>query len=52
LFIAPKIKYCITVDEHGRIAEKKTFKGYTKSKVKVEDFLDEKYSSQDKPLFH
>jgi len=39
MFIAPKVKYCITVDEQGRLSEKKTFKGYSQDKVKVEDFL-------------
>ena len=39
MFIAPKVKYCITVDEQGRLSEKKTFKGYSQNKVKVEDYI-------------
>ena len=27
LFLAPKIKYCLTVDQNGIIQEQKTFKG-------------------------
>ena len=32
LFLAPKIKYCLTIDEYGIISEHKTFKGFTDSK--------------------
>ena len=32
LFLAPKIKYCLTVDEFGFIEEHKTFKGFMDSK--------------------
>ena len=32
LFLAPKIKYCLTIDEYGIISEYKTFKGFTDSK--------------------
>ena len=28
LFLAPKIKYCLTIDEFGIIQEHKTFKGF------------------------
>ena len=28
LFLAPKIKYCLTINEYGIINEKKTFKGF------------------------
>ena len=31
LFLAPKIKYCLTIDEYGIIEEHKTFKGFTES---------------------
>ena len=29
LFLAPKIKYCLTINKYGVIDEKKTFKGFT-----------------------
>ena len=32
LFLAPKIKYCSTIDDHGIIQEHKTFKGLNDSK--------------------
>ena len=32
LFLAPKIKYCLTIDEYGNIQEHKTFKGFNDSK--------------------
>ena len=32
LFLAPKIKYCLTIDEYGFIKEHKTFKGFIDSK--------------------
>ena len=32
LFLAFKIKYCLTIDEYGIIQEHKTFKGFTDSK--------------------
>ena len=32
LFLAPKIKYCLTIDEYGIIKEHKTFKGFNDSK--------------------
>ena len=32
LFIAAKIKYCLTIDDYGIIQEHKTFKGFTGSK--------------------
>ena len=28
LFLAPKIKYCVTIDEFGTVQEHKTFKGF------------------------
>ena len=36
LFLAPKIKYCLTINKFGIIDEKKCFKGYTN----VSDNLD------------
>ena len=39
LFLAPKVKYCITLDKNYMLAEHKTFKGYTKDKITVEEFL-------------
>ena len=32
LFLAPKIKYCLTIDEYGITKEHKTFKGFNDSK--------------------
>ena len=32
MFLAPKIKYCLNIDEYGIISEHKTFKGFTDSK--------------------
>ena len=32
LFLAPKIKYVLTINEHGVIQENKTFKGFNDSK--------------------
>ena len=32
VFLAPKIKYCLTIDEYGIIQEHKTFKGFNDSK--------------------
>ena len=31
LFLAPKIKYCLTIDDYGIIQEHKTFKGFNDS---------------------
>ena len=39
LFLAPKIKYCIVLDDEYMLQEKKTFKGYTDSKMEVNDYL-------------
>ena len=36
LFLAPKIKYCLTINKYGVIDEHKTFKGFTN----VSDNLD------------
>ena len=38
LFLAPKIKYCLTIRKYGVIDEHKTFKGFSK----VSDTLDRK----------
>ena len=38
LFLAPKIKYCLTIKKYGVIDEHKTFKGFTN----VSDNLDRK----------
>ena len=32
LFLAPKIKYCLTIDDYGIIQEHNTFKGFNDSK--------------------
>ena len=32
LFLAPKIKYCLTIDDYGIIQGHKTFKGFNDSK--------------------
>ena len=39
LFLAPKIKYCLVLDDDYMLKEKKTFKGYTKDKMRVEDYI-------------
>ena len=36
MFLAPKIKYCLTINKYGVVDEHKTFKGFTK----VSDNLD------------
>ena len=28
LFLAPKVKYCLTINEYGLVEEHKTFKGF------------------------
>ena len=33
LFLAPKIKYCIVIDENGVLSQKTTFKGYDQNMV-------------------
>ena len=33
LFLAPKIKYCLVIDEIGINSEKRTFKGYNETKI-------------------
>ena len=38
LFLAPKIKYCLTINKFGNIDEKKCFKGFTN----VSENLDRK----------
>ena len=38
MFLAPKIKYCLTINNYGVIDEHKTFKGFTN----VSDNLDRK----------
>ena len=42
LFIAPKMKYCLVIDDGGYICEKITFKGLEKgsSNIKYNDFVD------------
>ena len=42
LFLAPKIKYCIAIDENGILSQKTTFKGYDQNMVGLnfKDFLD------------
>ena len=32
LYLASKIKYCLTIDDYGIIKEHKTFKGFNDSK--------------------
>ena len=39
LFLAPKIKYCLILNDEYMIEEKKTFKGYEKNKMGVEDYI-------------
>ena len=33
MFLAPKIKYCIVIDENGKLSQKTTFKGYDQKMV-------------------
>ena len=33
MFLAPKIKYCLTIDEYGIVHETKTFKRFNDSKM-------------------
>ena len=42
LFLAPKIKYCIVIDENGILSQKTNFKGYDQNMVGLnsKDFLD------------
>ena len=44
LFLAPKIKYCLTINKLGITDEHKTFKGFTK----VSDNLNRKEYFNDK----
>ena len=39
LFLVPKIKYCLVLNEQGMLEEKITFKGYNKKNIKVLDFV-------------
>ena len=42
LFLAPKVKNCIVIDENGIISQKTTFKGFNQNinNITFEDFLD------------
>ncbi|ESP05598.1 hypothetical protein LOTGIDRAFT_152455 [Lottia gigantea] len=39
LYLAPKVKYNIILTSDGILKEKKTFKGYSNYKIKVEDYI-------------
>ncbi|ESP02059.1 hypothetical protein LOTGIDRAFT_157200 [Lottia gigantea] len=39
LYLAPKVKYNIILTSDGVLKEKKTFKGYSKDKISVEDYI-------------
>ncbi|ESP02093.1 hypothetical protein LOTGIDRAFT_157242 [Lottia gigantea] len=39
LYLAPKVKYNIILTSDGVLKEKKTFKGYSKDKIGVEDYI-------------
>src|SRR5438093_9557145 len=39
LFLAPKVKYCITLTENGILEEKKTFKGFNKDVLTSKEFF-------------
>ncbi|ESO94776.1 hypothetical protein LOTGIDRAFT_161026 [Lottia gigantea] len=39
LYLAPKVKYNIILTSDGVLKEKKTFKGYSKYKIKVDDYI-------------
>ena len=49
LFLAPKVKYCIVIDENGILSQKTTFKGFNQNinNITFKDFLD---LEQDKTL--
>ena len=40
-FLAPKIKYCLVIDDFGIISAKRTFKGYSKEHrlIKLEEYI-------------
>ena len=40
-FLAPKIKYCLVIDDFGVISAIRTFKGYSEEhrEIKLDDFL-------------
>ena len=42
LFLAPKVKYCIVIDENGVLSQKTTFKGFNQNinDITFKDFLD------------
>ena len=42
LFLAPKVKYCVIIDECGIFAQKTTFEGFNRNNnyVTFKDFLD------------
>jgi len=39
MFLAPKVKYCITLNDKFELEERMTFKGYQSTRVKVDDFI-------------
>ena len=39
LFLAPKIKYCLVLNNDYMIEEKKTFKGYVNKTISIEDYV-------------
>ena len=49
LFLAPKVKYCILIDENGILSQKTTFKGFNQDikNITFKDFLN---LDQDKTL--
>ena len=42
LFLAPKVKYCIVIDENGILSQKTTFKGFNQDirNITFKDFLN------------
>ena len=40
-FLAPKIKYCLVIDDFGIISAKRTFKGYSEEhrKIKLNEYI-------------
>ena len=42
MFLAPKVKYCIVIDENGKLSQKTTFKGFNQNinNITFKDFLD------------
>ena len=42
MFLAPKVKYCVVIDENGILSQKTTFKGFNQNtnNITFKNFLD------------